>query len=133
MAFVKLYTTQTGDLAPGAPAPLTTPIIVNIDFPINPSGFSLAGGVGTNHTVIDIACTGLPAAATNDQIRMDFGPTSAVVADRISEDEIVNSLNEIMGEAVAAPYAIPDYKQLNRSGGYLEPDTIFLVQDLKYD
>ncbi len=126
MALVKVNTTQTGDLA----APLTTPVIVDMDFPINPSNFTHAGGVGTNHTTVDIACTDLPGASTD--IQMDFGHASGVVADRITQDQIVENLNNLMEKAVADPYAIPDFSQASREAGYLEPETVFTVEDIQF-
>jgi hypothetical protein len=126
MAFVKVYTTQNGDLA----TPLTTPVIVDMDFPINITAFTQAGGVGTNHTVADVKCTGLPTGFT--KLQMDFGPASGTVADRLTQDQLINSLNNIMGEAVADPYAIPDYKQASRPAGYLEPETVYVIEDIKY-
>ena len=63
---------------------------------------------------------------------MDFGPASGTVADRLTQDQLINSLNNIMGEAVADPYAIPDYKQASRPAGYLEPETVYVIEDIKY-
>jgi len=128
MAFVKVYTTQTGDLA----TPLTTPVIVDVDFPINVTSFVHNGGTGTNHTVADVKCTDLPSGATTGNLQIDFGHASATVADRLTEDQLVNSLNNLIEEAVADPYAIPGYKQASRPAGYLEPETVYIIEDLMY-
>ena len=125
MAFVKIYTTQNGDLGG---TPLTTPQIVDLDFPINITAFTQSGGTGSGNTVANVKVTGAP----NASIQMDFGPASSVVADRLTQDQLVNSLNNIMEEAVADPYAIPDYKEARRPAGYLEPETVYLIEDLIY-
>ena len=125
MAFVTLKQNHTGDI----PSAITTPIIVDINFPIDPkaASYSITGGTGGKQTVIKIACTDLPAGQTH--IKFDYGESPTTP---ITEDQIVESLNLIIGKAVADPYAIPTYSAAYVEGGYLEPATKFAVADFAY-
>ena len=121
MAFVKIYTTQTGDTA----GSVSVPQVVDVAFPIITRNWTITGGGSSGNTTVEVKVTDAP----NDYLLMDFGVTTSP---KLENDQIVDNLNNIMGEAVAAPYAIPELKQVTVKAGYLEPDTAWLIQDLKY-
>lgn len=127
MAFVTLKQNHTGDLPGGSV--ISTPIVVDMDFPINPKAASYAtdGGVSGGQTVIKIACTGLPSP--NTHVKFDYGATPVTP---ITEDQIIESLNTIIGKTIADPYIVPTYSAAYVEAGYLEPDTKFAVADFEY-
>ena len=92
----------------------STPMIVDMDTPV------VVTGCGAGCATFSVAITLTGGGADT----IDFAVSPSIPT---NDDDIYNTLNAAVRASVADPYAIPVVDSIDVPGGYLQPDTVYVL------